>query len=246
MPIDMSLQTSLQDRDFYLTIEHECAYYNDRQCQNVIPDPNIEMHADTYEQLGVIGFRRSGDHVYRPHCPDCNACKACRINIQQFRLSRNLKRCLKQNQQVSLNAVDAAYTDEYFQLYKKYLNHRHADGSMKDPTADDFKNFLICEWSDTRFLELRENGQLLAIAVVDKILNGYSAVYTFFDPDYASRSLGTFAILQEIEYCKDNNQPYLYLGYWIDQHPKMHYKSRFSALELFEHNLWLPFEKKPD
>lgn len=229
---------SLQDREFYLTVEHTCAYYEDRLCQNVVPDPNIDMHADTYEQLGMIGFRRSGDHVYRPHCPTCSSCTPCRIDIQKFTPNRSQRRCLKRNSQVKIKQVDATFKTEYFELYKKYLNHRHAGGEMSNPSEDDFKNFLICHWSDTYFLEFRENDQLLAIAVIDKIRNGYSAVYTFFDPDFANRSLGTYGILQEIQHCKDHQLPYLYLGYWIDGHPKMHYKTNFNSVEVFQNNHW--------
>lgn len=174
---------SLQDRDFYLTIEHSCAYYDDRSCQNVIPDPNIEMNAEAYEQLGMLGFRRSGDHIYRPHCPACSSCKPCRLDVKRFTPSRSQRRCLKRNSNVTIKAVKAEFTTEYFELYRKYLSQRHTDGEMDNPSEDDFKNFLICSWSDTHYLEFRENDHLLAIAVVDKIRNGFSAVYTFFDPD---------------------------------------------------------------
>lgn len=237
-------QMSLQDRDFYLTIEHSCAYYEDRICQNIIPDPNIAMQADFYEQLGMIGFRRSGNHIYRPHCPQCSACVPSRIDVNRFQPSRSQRRCLKLNDKVQVTSVKAEFNDEYFELYSSYLNQRHADGEMKNPSEDDFKNFLMCEWSHTHFLEFREDNELLAIAVLDKIRNGYSAVYTFFKPELSQRSLGTFAILQEIQHCRDHQLPFLYLGYWIDQHPKMHYKANFSALEIFQANHWHRFEKK--
>lgn len=229
---------SIQDRNFYLTIEHPCAYYDDRVCQNVVPDPNVPMQANYYEQLGMIGFRRSGDHIYRPHCPQCSACVPCRINVEQFSPSRSQRRCLNKNINVSIKSVKSEFRTEYFELYKKYLNHRHADGEMKNPTEDDYKNFLICDWSHTHFLEFREDEQLLAIAVIDQVTNGFSAVYTFFDPEHSHRSLGTYAILQEIQHCRDHNMPYLYLGYWIDQHPKMHYKNNFNSVEYFINNHW--------
>ena len=229
---------SIQDRNFYLTIEHSCAYFDDRVCQNVVPDPNIEMQPEIYDQLGMIGFRRSGNHIYRPHCPQCHACVPCRIDIAAFTPSRSQRRCLKKNSGIEIKPVKAGFSSEYFELYKKYLNHRHADGEMKNPSEDDYKNFLICNWSNTHFLEFRENEQLLAIAVIDKIGNGFSAVYTFFDPELSDRSLGTFAILQEIQHCREHQLPYLYLGYWINQHPKMHYKTSFSSIEFFKDNHW--------
>jgi len=235
---------SLQNRDFYLTIEHSCAYYADRICQNVVPDPNIDMDADVYDHLAIIGFRRSGDHVYRPHCPDCQDCVPCRIKVATFKPSRNQRRCLKNNSQVVCTQVEARFTDEYYDLYKKYLNQRHADGDMKDPSKDDFKNFLVCDWSQSHFLEFRENNQLLAVAVIDKVANGFSAVYTFFDPNFSDRSLGTFAILQEIKHCQDNRLPYLYLGYWLKDHPKMLYKAKFGSFEMFQNNHWQARKKE--
>lgn len=234
---------SLQNRDFFLTVEHQCAYYDDRICQNVVPDPEIAMQADAYDQLAIIGFRRSGDHVYRPHCPECRDCIPCRIRVASFKPSRSQRRCLKQNSDIRCESAKAEFTDEYYQLYKKYLNLRHADGDMKDPSEDDYKNFLVCDWSQSHFLTFRKDQQLLAVAVIDKVANGFSAVYTFYDPDYARRSLGTFAILQQIALCQQQRMPFLYLGYWIDQHPKMHYKASFDSIELFKDNHWWRKEK---
>lgn len=229
---------SFQDHNFFLTIEHPCAYYDDRLCQNIVPDPKARMQSPFYGQLATIGFRRSGGHVYRPHCPSCRDCIPCRINVARFQPSRSQRRNLKQNSQVSCREEKAEFTDEYFALYRSYLNLRHGDGDMKDPTEDDFKNFLFCNWSESYFLTLRENGQLLAVAVVDKVANGYSAMYTFYDPKHSQRGLGTLSILKEIEFCQQKQQPYLYLGYWIKDHAKMHYKLGFDATELFINNRW--------
>lgn len=233
----------LQNHDFYLTVEHPCSYFDERLSQNIIPDPNQPMTARLYQQLGMIGFRRSGDYVYRPHCKGCSACVAARIYVERFSPSRSQRRCLKRNQQVEVKAVAATFSEEYFALYRDYLNQRHADGLMKDPSEDDFKNFLISDWCDTFFLEFREHGELLAVAVIDRLGNGLSAVYTFFHPDMSSRGLGTLAILKQIEYCREQDLPFLYLGYWIEGHPKMDYKANFSGLEIFLDNHWLQFKR---
>ena len=109
---------------------------------------------------------------------------------------------------------------------------------MASPTEDDFKNFLLCDWSQTVFIESRLNEKLLSVAVVDYLPTGPSAVYTFFDPDEVKRSLGTFAILQQIWLARIYRLDHLYLGYWIDGHNKMHYKSNFHSLELYKNNAW--------
>jgi len=228
--------------NLYITTEHECGYYNDRQTANLIPDPQIEMGANLYNWLINKGFRRSGEFVYRPHCKQCAACVPCRINVESFKASRNQRRCLKNNREVSTHIVPAQFKEEYFSLYTRYLNSRHKDGNMANPMREDFCSFLLNSWNSSIFIETRLAGKLICIAVVDFLAAGPSAVYTFFDPAEHKRSLGTFAILQQIWLAKLYKKNHLYLGYWIDQHPKMAYKRNFSALEIFQQNQWRQFE----
>jgi len=231
-----------QSLSLYITAEHECGYYDDRKTSNLIPDPQVVMNANLYSLLLSKGFRRSGEFVYRPHCKQCSACVPCRINVQSFKSSRNQRRCLKINKHLTTHIVDATFTEEYFVLYARYLNSRHRDGSMADPTAEDFRSFLLNNWKTSVFIESRLNGKLLCVAVVDFLAAGPSAVYTFFDPEEHKRSLGTFAILQQIWLANLYNKKHLYLGYWIDKHPKMEYKRNFSALEIFHQDQWQSFK----
>lgn len=239
--------SNLKDRlDFYLTIEHPCGYYDDRSSQNIVPDPDFTMDGRVYSQLVANGFRRSGDHVYRPHCQGCNDCIAVRINPAEFTPKRNQRRTLKANSDIDIIVKPAEFTQEYFELYRQYINSRHADGNMADPDKNDFTRFLFCNWGDTLFIEFRfkptakdQPGKLAGIAVTDLLSNGLSAVYTFFDPEMSKRSLGIFSILSQIDLCQQYGLPYLYLGYWIPEHPKMHYKSQFNGLEYYRNNIWL-------
>jgi len=139
-----------------------------------------------------------------------------------------------------MNMVKAGYSEEYFELYRNYLNIRHGDGEMSNPKPDDFKQFLYCEWSNTYFLEIRKNERLLAVAVTDVTPSGLSAVYTYFDPSEAKRSLGNLCILQQIQYAQYLQLEYLYMGYWIKDCQKMKYKANFQPLETFVDNLWQP------
>jgi len=205
---------------------------------NLVPDPQIPLNMPVYNQLIQHGFRRSGAHCYRPHCKDCQACIACRIPVKDFVASRSQQRCLKKNRDLELSVVDAAFSEEYFALYRRYLDSRHLDGSMANPATEDFKQFLYCNWSDTQFLELRLNGQLVAVAVTDMVSDGISAVYSFFDPELQKRSLGSYCILTQIEFVKALGLDYVYLGYWIENHPKMHYKTNFRPLQLFLDEQW--------
>ena len=222
----------------YITAESPCSYYEDRMSSNLVPDPKLRLNMPIYNQLIQHGFRRSGAHCYRPHCKGCQSCIACRLSVDTFNYSRSQRRCLKNNHDLSMNVVDARFSEEYFELYKCYLNDRHTDGSMANPVEDDFRQFLFCDWCDTRFLEFRQNGRLVAVAVTDIVSNGLSAVYSFFDPALQNRSLGTYCILRQIEYTKTLTLDYVYLGYWIENHEKMHYKKNFRPMQVYIDERW--------
>lgn len=228
-----------QALSLFITTEHPCGYYDDRNTANLVPDPERSMNAWLYAQLVNNGFRRSGGFVYRPHCPSCKNCIPCRIDVERFKPNRNQRRCLKRNQDLTTHIKDAQFTDEYLDLYQRYMDSRHSESSMASPKADDFKNFLLCDWSQSIFIECRLDGHLLSVTVADFLKAGPSAVYTFFEPQEYKRSLGTFAIMQQIWLARLYQLPHVYLGYWIKDHPKMDYKSNFTALELYSGAGWL-------
>ena len=231
-----------QTLSLYLTAEHSCGYFADRNSANIVPDPRIKMSKELYSLLVSKGFRRSGNFVYRPHCPECQACIPCRIQVSAFQPSRNQRRCLKKNQDLTTRITMASYNDEYFELYQRYLNGRHHDSSMANPEPEDFKHFLLCDWKQTLFIESRLNDELMCVTVADYLNDGLSAVYSFFNPEEHRRSLGTHAVLQQIWFCQVYQFPFVYLGYWIKDHPKMNYKNNFRPLETFQNNQW--FEEK--
>ncbi|MBB5208221.1 arginyltransferase [Chiayiivirga flava] len=222
----------------FQTLEHACGYYADRTARNLVLDPVSPALPQLYGRALERGFRRSGGHVYRPNCPSCRACISARIAVERFVPDRSQRRCERRNADLELRVQPAIATDENFALYRRYLAARHAGGGMDDPEPDDFDRFLACEWSPTRFLELRRDGELLAVAVTDVLPVGLSAVYTFYAPEHAPRGLGTCAILRQIALAQSNRLPHVYLGYWIAGHPKMDYKARFHALERLRDGVW--------
>jgi arginine-tRNA-protein transferase len=208
---------------------------------NAFVDPAFIPAAESYQALIDQGYRRSGDHLYKPVCLSCNACIPCRVDTSRFSLSRSQKRCWKRNADLQVELQPASFSDERFALYRKYLNSRHADGDMANPDKESFRNFLFAKWSNTLFVEFRLHGKLVSVAVVDVLPRGYSAVYTFFDPQYSRRSPGTYAVLWEIEHARMQGLPYVYLGYWIEESPKMNYKSHFQPLEILQDGHWQAF-----
>ena len=229
---------SSQNLNLYLTTEHECGYLPGHLATNLVPDPCVPMNMELYSQLIELGYRRSGGHTHRPHCKNCKECIPCRIAVNRFRPNRSQRRCLLTNDSCSTRRLPADYRDEHFQLYRRYINARHARGNMANPLPRDYKNFLYSDWSDTFFLEFRENGQLLAVAVCDQIKSGLSAVYSYFNPNMVSRGLGTYCVLKMIEQADRLGLDYLYLGYLIHDSSKMTYKQKFRPLEVYIDNQW--------
>jgi len=223
---------------FYQDSPHDCSYLAEQKAQNIYPDPNAIMSNALYSELIQHGFRRSGSHAYRPHCPNCNACVPVRININKFKISRSQRRCFQRNQHLSVSLHPAEFNPEHYELYCRYLAARHIDGGMDNPTEQSYRNFLISNWSDTQFIEFRDQSMLVAVAVTDTVTHGLSAFYTFFEPSLAKQSLGTYAILQQIADAKAQHLSSLYLGYWIENCMKMSYKNTFSALEGYIDQRW--------
>lgn len=224
----------------FLTLPHACGYYADRAAQNLVLDPSAPNLDRLYPGALAQGFRRAGGHLYRPRCARCHACMPCRLPVADFRPDRSQRRCLKRNADLDIVEARPGHTEERFALYAKYLRHRHPGGGMDDPGIEDFEQFLSAPWSPTLFLEMRRGGKLLGVAVTDVCVSGLSAVYTFFDPHEQARGLGTFGILSQVELARRRGLEYLYLGYWIEGHPKMDYKRRFQPLELLGETGWKP------
>lgn len=229
---------SSQNIHLYLTSEHDCGYLPDRMATNLVPDPTRQMDMELYSELIQLGYRRSGDFTYRPHCNGCAECQPCRLPVNAFRPNRSQRRCLKDNQDLTTNIVKADYSDEHFELYQTYINSRHSDGSMVNPEPKDFSNFLYSQWSNTHFLEVRKDNRLIAVVAIDHTNSALSAVYCYFDPKESARSPGTYCILQQIQQTKAMGLDYLYMGYWIKDCQKMKYKAYFQPMEILVDNTW--------
>jgi arginyl-tRNA--protein-N-Asp/Glu arginylyltransferase len=224
--------------NFFASTPEPCSYLDNRDAISAFANPNVDMTMPTYSALIQHGFRRSGGYVYRPHCPTCRECISVRVPVKRHKPSRNEKRILRLNIDIKISVTKGKFYQTHFELYNRYMASRHGDGSMANPTKADYHRFLICDWTETDFIEFHLGKTLIAIAVTDITKTGLSAVYTFFDPDYQSRSLGHFAILRQIKEAQARDLEYLYLGYWIKDCNKMRYKNRYKPLEGFIDDHW--------
>lgn len=224
----------------YITAAHPCPYLPEREATNLLVDPGYRMTPSVYEQLLQEGFRRSGSDVYRPYCKHCDACIATRIPVAEFRPNRSQRRTWQRNQDLHVVVNRRGFRPEYTSLYHRYISQRHAGGGMDSDSIGTFANFLLTPWCKSALVEFHAGAQLLAVAAVDELRSGLSAVYTFFDPvEGAQRGLGTYAVFWQIEQAKRQGLPYVYPGYWIADAAKMRYKARFQPLEGLVGGRWV-------
>jgi leucyl-tRNA---protein transferase len=230
-----------QKLSFYATPPHECNYLPDQNAITLFADPRFPKNIRLYSALADCGFRRSGEHLYAPHCDSCNSCVPVRVPVSEFKSSRNQKRTLKNNRNLVINKMPPDFNKEHFSLYEEYLLCRHAGGGMDNPSPETYLQFLTANWADTVFYEMRkrEDDKLIAVAIVDIMDNALSAIYTFFDPAYSSLSLGRFAVLFEIQEAQKMGLDWLYLGYWIKTCKKMNYKNEYQPMEYYRNNEWI-------
>ncbi|MCG6873157.1 MAG: arginyltransferase [Gammaproteobacteria bacterium] len=225
----------------FLSPAESCSYLPGRQANYVFADPRIDLDDATYARLVEYGFRRSGRLVYRPHCNGCHACRAVRVDVSGFRQRRAQRRTWQRNQDLVVREHDPVFNPEHFALYQRYQASRHRGGPMDDPDSSKYREFFLFPGLGARLYEFRTpGGELVCVAIGDQVRDGLSAMYTFFDPDAARRSPGTFAILWQIKTARDLGLDWLYLGYWVRDCRKMAYKSEFRPMEVLEDRRWRP------
>ena len=239
------MTASLRDIRVYTTFPHACSYLPGEEATTLFIDPRQRISVELYTHLSLMGFRRSGDHIYRPHCTRCNACIPSRVPVDAFKRSRSQKRVWQRNRDLRAVETLSIDDDEAFSLYCRYIEGRHADGDMYPPDLDQYRSFLNNGLGCTRYIRLYAGERLIAVLVTDQMLDGLSAIYTFYDPAEEQRSLGTYGVLYQIEMAKEAGLENLYLGYWIQNCDKMNYKARFKPLEIFVDGRWQRRERLP-
>ncbi|WP_260258872.1 arginyltransferase [Vibrio intestinalis] len=230
------MSSDLQQIRIGLSTSHPCSYLADREERVAVAlDPSLHC-TSSYEVLLANGFRRSGDTIYKPHCERCQSCQAIRISVPNFTPSRSQKRILSKCKSYHWQLKESM-DQEWQDLYSRYIEKRHRNGSMYPPNHDSFNQFSACSWLNTQYLHFYDQDKLIGIAVTDVLSNSASAFYTFFDPDYEI-SLGTFGVLLQLEYCRKLGKQWLYLGYQIDECSAMNYKVRFQHHQRLVNQTW--------
>lgn len=229
---------------FYVTAPQPCPYLEGRMERKLFTAVHGE-HANTLNNaLSRQGFRRSQNVLYRPSCADCAACLSARIRVADFTPSRTQRRTARANAGLRRVANAPWATEDQYALFRRYLEARHADGGMADMDVFEFAAMIEETQVRSRIIEYREDDpetgreRLVAVCLTDLLDDGLSMVYSFYDPALQRRSLGTQLILDHVDIAREAGLPYVYLGYWVPGSPKMGYKSRFAALELYRGGRW--------
>jgi len=222
---------------FGISKSFPCNYLSEQQERLLIAlDPKLQ-NGQAYGWLMGLGFRRSGEQVYRPHCLQCKACQAIRVMVEQFMPSTSQRRNYKKNTRYRIiyNHGDISH---YYPLYERYINTIHSDGAMFPANLAQYQSFLANNLVEQCYIEIWHKSELIGVAITDILVDALSAVYSFYDPKYRHAGLGVFAILVQIQLAKLLGKQYLYLGYQIDACRKMNYKDRYFPHQRFIDNQW--------
>lgn len=254
---DLARRFGLESGEFYITAPAPCPYLKGREERKVFCYLQGQKAPAVNSILSRRGFRRSQNIIYLPACDNCAACSPVRIVVDDFPLTRSRRRALSKNVDLLRRLRPARATGQQFSVLRAYLDSRHGDGGMADMTVLDYASMVEETAVDTMVIEysledanadqdgpLDQGETLIACALTDRLSDGLSMVYSFFEPDAAPRSLGSFMILDHVALAKELGLPYVYLGYWVEGSPKMAYKAQYQPLERLTPAGWVRMDKQ--
>jgi len=222
----------------------DCPYIEGQVARMPLRLPIRPLQPNEFDQRLARGDRRHGVALYTPTCPDCHACEPIRIDTASFRFSRTHRRILNQgNRLLRIETGPPLLSRSRVDLYEKHLHGRGLAKPEHPPmTLPRYRGFVVDRFCDTFELRLFLNDELVGVAITDRGADALSAHYTYYDPDYPRLSLGTYAILKQIELAREREMHHLYLGLFIAENESMRYKARFHPHERLVRSIWTSFD----
>ncbi|MBL4747986.1 MAG: arginyltransferase [Magnetovibrio sp.] len=226
-------------RFFFTTTPMPCPYLEGRIEQRMVTELIGPDATELGYRLSLAGFRRSHTISYAPVCDGCSACVSVRVPVRDFKPNKTQRKNVNRNADLSVEEHPPIATPEQYRLFKSYVNARHFDGDMSLMEEDDYSSMIEETTVRTAVVEFHSaQGDLVACVLIDYFEDGLSAIYSFYDAEQSSRSLGTYVVLWLIDYVRMQGLDYLYLGYWVQGSPKMEYKRNFKPLEGYTSSGW--------
>ena len=207
-----------------------------------------KLTPEAYEARMNQGWRKFGHLLFHPVCSACKECRPIRLRVNHFRPNRSQRRCAKRNADLEVRIGPPTLDTERLELYRRY---HVAQTEMKawpdqEVSVSDYAFTFVHSPLPTAEISVWEDSTLLAVALVDLTPNVVSAVYHYYDPDHAQRSLGTFTLLQVIDFARVQNKHWVYFGYYVAGCSSMVYKGRFQPSEVLgPDGVWQPLATKP-
>ena len=239
--------------EFYITAPQPCPYLPGRLERKLFTHLTRDKPRFLIDNLLKGGFRRSQNIAYMPYCDSCSACVPVRILVEEFTPRRSLKRIARINRDLVATRITPAPSSEQYSLFRSYIDARHADGGMAEMSVLDYSLMVEDSVVETSVTEYRlrpdpesDDAPLIGVSLCDRLSDGISMVYSFYDPELPWRSLGTYMILDQVEFARSLGLPFVYLGYWIDGSRKMRYKNRFQPQEHLTSKGWVRTDGKPE
>ena len=223
----------------FLTAAMPCPYLPGKMERKLFTHLSGRRASMLHQLLSDNGFRRSQNLIYRPACEGCNSCQSVRIVTREFATNKRFRRVKRANLDIAVTVQPTVATMEQYELFKRYLDARHAGGGMTQMSYQDYEYMVEDTPVQSVLVEYRlaelPDSPLLAVALTDVMPDGLSMVYSF--------SIGTFLILDHIEQVRSAGLDYVYLGYWVKDSPKMAYKGDYRPLEVQRGSLgWMRLE----
>lgn len=238
--MNKKLDLDLDDMTFYLTVEDPCSYLEGQTERKIFTKLDVDNAQVYFDLLSQRGFRRSQNIAYIPACKTCNACQSSRLLVDEFKRSKSQKRVFNKNLHLARETCAPHPTSEQFRLFSRYIDSRHGDGEMSSMGVMDYAKMIAETSVNSKMVEYRDDGGVLVAAVLtDFMSDGISMVYSFFEPELHKKSVGTYLILDHIEYTQELALPFMYLGYYIKGCGNMEYKNNFAPQERFDGAQWV-------
>lgn len=233
--------SNIKNQKLFRTLPSKCSYLDGKKEQRLFFKINSENNF-LFSDLMKKGFRRNFNLMYLPVCENCNSCISSRIEVKNFSLKKSQKRNLLGNRNISFTNNSRVTKEVRYKLFKNYSSDRHPDGQMKMMTENEFNEFVFSSPVGTEIHDIiNEKGIYLGSILLDRLKDGLSAVYSFYDPTQKKKGLGIFMILKSIELIQKMGLEYLYLGYWIKESTKMNYKSNFKNFQILVNGKWIDY-----